>query len=124
MKDKNNFLLKYEEMFCISKALIQKKTAMVKDNKAALSMGYKEYIQIFFMLQPENKKSYRAMDLIEANLRKRNSNEFTFSRAIYGMDVSVDIFIKPRFLHLPGVQDFISKKEKEWRFCIQQSHAY
>lgn len=124
MKDKSTFLLKYEELLCISKTLIQKKTAMVKESKAILSMQYKDYIRIFFMLQPENKKSYRAMDLIEANLRKRNSNEFTFSRAIYGMDVSVDVIMKPRFLRLPSVQDFTKWKGNGWGISIQQSHAY
>lgn len=124
IKDKTTFLLRYEEMFGISKTIIQEKASMVKDNKAALSMKYKDYLQVFLVLEAENKKSYRVMDLIEENLRKRNSNNFSFFRAIYGMDVSVDVFMKPRFLQIPMVQSFTKWKGTGWKFFIQQSHAY
>ena len=124
MKDKTTFLLQYQEMFCISKALIQKKVQMVRESKTALAMKYKDYIQIFFMLEPDSKKSYRAMDLIEGNLRKRNNQQFTFSRAVYGMDVSAEVSMKPKFLHLPSVQDFTKWKGSGWKFSISQSHSY
>lgn len=124
MKDKNSFLLQYQEMFYISKGLIQKKIAMVKESKAVLSMKYKDYVQIFFMSEPDNKKSYRAMDLIEGNLRKRNANQFTFSRAIYGMDVFVDVSMKTKFLRFPIVQDFTRWTGNGWKFSIEQSHSY
>lgn len=124
MKDKTTFLLQYQEMFCISKALIQKKVQMVRESKTALAMKYKDYIQIFFMLEEDSKKSYRAMDLIEGNLRKRNNQQFTFSRAVYGMDVSAEVSMKSKFLHLPSVQDFTKWKGKGWKFSISQSHSY
>lgn len=124
MKDKTTFMLTYPDMLCISKTLIQSKIAKMKENGNGIAMKYKNYLQIFLMMELDNRKSYRAMDLIESNLQKRYKNTFHFSKAIYGMDVVVDISMRARFLQFPLIRSYSKQNMNGWKFQFTQSHSY
>ena len=53
-------------------------------------MGYGEYVHLFLFLTLESDKSYRALDLIQENLRMDYEDSFRVNRCVWEISYRVD----------------------------------
>lgn len=82
---KNGGSLAFSELLLFRKELLQAKAAQKQEN-GAFAFGYKEYLQLFLFGTMREKLCYRAMDLIQENLRKAGHDGFTIRRCISKAD--------------------------------------
>ena len=61
-----------------------------KENAEGLVLGYHEFLHLFVFLTPKPEKSYRALDLIQENLRKAHGDTFRINRCVWQISYRVD----------------------------------
>lgn len=123
IKTKDTFQLKYRDIITISKEKIQQKAKKLGKKTKKIGMGYDEYLQLLLLLEKQNKKIYRTMDLVEENMRLRHSPLFSLEHCIYSVEVSCDYSVPAKFVAL----SFMSKwdySDKSWNFTTKQGYAY
>ena len=81
--------LTFPDILRFSKTFILKK-AGEKENAKGLALGYHEFLHLFVFLTPKREKSYRALDLIQENLRKAQGDTFRINRCVWQISYCVD----------------------------------
>lgn len=81
--------LTFPELFRFNKKLVQEKAKMRKET-VGVKLSYLDFIQLFLLLLPMEKKVFRALDLIQENLRLRYRASFRINRCIYELQYRVD----------------------------------
>lgn len=81
--------LMFHEILLFSKSFVLEKAKNKKDAHG-VALGYKEYLQLFLFLTPKNTKSYRALDLIQENIRGMHRKSFRINRCVCEITYSVD----------------------------------
>ncbi|MCH5273273.1 MAG: hypothetical protein J1E35_06330 [Lachnospiraceae bacterium] len=81
--------LTFPEIFLFSQKFLLEK-AKGKKEAAAVGFGYREYIQIYLFLLPKEIKCYRALDLIQENLRKNYKDSFRVNRCVWKISYQTD----------------------------------
>ena len=122
-KSRATFMLKFSDVLSISRAKIQNKAKQLGKKSAGVAMGYEDYLQLFLLFESQTQKNYRTMDLIEANVKLRHSEAFSFSHSIYNLKVSCNYAIPAKFVAL----SFLSKwnyADSCWNFSKEESYSY
>lgn len=115
IKTNDTFMIHFEEIMLFNKQLIQQKIKQIsKNNPGIISFSYQDYLNIFLLIEKEGKKVYRAMDLIEENIRSRYHNGFSIERCIYSLKVCSTYHIPAKFIQLPFVKKVVGNREKGW----------
>lgn len=61
-----------------------------KEDAKGIAMGYRGYVHLFLFLTSKADKSYRALDLIQENLRKDYEDSFRVNRCVWKISYEVD----------------------------------
>lgn len=88
MPGKNGGSIAFSEMLLVGKDFLKKKAE--DKASASLGLGYREFIQLFLWLSPKEEKCFRALDLIQENLRCLGDNTFLVNRCIWQIVYRVD----------------------------------
>ncbi|MCI8407714.1 MAG: hypothetical protein HFJ09_00355 [Lachnospiraceae bacterium] len=124
IKTKSNFMLKYSDMFTISKKKIQSRARELGKKKLGIGgISYEQFIDIFLFLENQTQKNYRTMDLIEENMKLRHSKKFSMEDCIYAIKVDCNYTLPAKFL----TWDFMKSwkiKEDSWSFQASQEYSY
>lgn len=123
VKSKNTFVLSFTDICTISKSKIQNKAKELGQRKCTGTMKYEDYLTLFMLFEPQEQKTYRIMDLIEANMKIRHSDLFSFEDCIYGVTVSCQYTIPAKFTALALFTDW-DYEESAWNFTKQQRYSY
>lgn len=86
---RNTGSLTFPEIFLFSQKLVLGK-AKEKKEAGAAAFGYREYLQVYLLLLPRETKCYRALDLIQENLRKNYRDSFRVNRCVWKLSYQVD----------------------------------
>lgn len=81
--------LTFPDILRFSKSFISEK-AGEKENAGGLALGYHEFLHLFVFLTPKTEKCYRALDLIQENLRKTHGDTFRINRCVWQISYCVD----------------------------------
>lgn len=122
-KNKNVFMLSFTDICTISKEKIQSKAKKLGKKKSTVAIQYEDYLTLFLLFEPQEQKTYRTMDLIEANMKLRHSDLFSFEDCIYGVTVSCEYSIPAKFTGLSLFSDW-NYEQKAWNFTKQQIYSY
>lgn len=122
-KSPNTFVLSFTDICTISKSKIQSKAKELGQKKCTGAIKYEDYLTLFMLFEPKQQKTYRIMDLIEANMKLRHSNLFSFEDCIYGVTVSCQYSIPAKFTTLALFSDW-DYEENAWNFTKQRSYSY
>lgn len=122
-KNKNVFMLSFTDICTISKEKIQSKAKKLGKKKSTVAIQYEDYLTLFLLFEPQEQKTYRTMDLIEANMKLRHSDLFSFEDCIYGVTVSCEYSIPAKFTGLSLFSDW-NYEQKAWNFTKQQTYSY
>lgn len=123
-KDKKSFMIQYGDLMRINKAFLQTRAKQMRIEKETLTLGYQDMIRILLLLENKKKTAYRAMDLIEENMRLRNNNDFSMKRCIFGIKVSAKCYVGTKFLHLPFIENIQGQEPDQWKLSITKSSSY
>lgn len=123
LKSKNTFMLSFMDICSISKSKIQSKAKKLGEKKCAGAIKYEDYLTLFLLFEPQEQKTYRTMDLIEANMKLRHSHLFSFEDCIYGVTISCQYTIPAKFTGLSLFSDWDYEKNA-WKFAKQQRYSY
>ncbi len=82
IKTRENFQVKYEDTLRFGKGLVKEKMEEYSDGKKAGSLDYKGYLRLFLLGVGENVKTCRIMDVIQANMRHRYRDDFSFDNCL------------------------------------------
>lgn len=116
VKTKDTFMVRFEEIILFNKQLIQQKIEKIsKNNQSTVSLSYQDYLNIFLLIEKQEKKVYRTMDLIERNIQSRYHNGFSIERCIYSIKVCSTYHIPAKFIQLPFVKKMVGNREKGWK---------
>lgn len=125
LKNKDTFLLEYSEILGVNKALIKNKVDHIKDDRnIELDFNYDDYISLFLLLTSDSKKSYRAMDLIQANMNLRYQGGFLMENCLYGFQVKARVGMNSLFIKLPFVNRLIDHDINKYIFEWDREYAY
>lgn len=84
----------YGELFLINKTMIARKAEQLPKGAGA---AYPDYLALFSMTKRTRDKVYRAMDLIQENIRYRYNDSFRIRNVVTELEFSVQTETKPLF---------------------------
>ena len=122
-KSRNTFMLKFSDVLSISRSKIQNKAKQLGKKSSGVAMGYEDYLQLFLLFETQAQKNYRTMDLIEANVKLRHSEAFSFSHSIYNLKVSCNYAIPAKFVALSFLSQ-LNYADSCWNFSKEESYSY
>lgn len=86
---KNGGSLTFPDILRFSKSFILE-MAEKKENAKGLVLGYHEFLHLFVFLTPKGEKSYRALDLMQENMRKAYGDSFRINRCVWKISYRVN----------------------------------
>ena len=86
---KNGGSLTFPDILRFSKSFILE-MAEKKENAKGLVLGYHEFLHLFVFLMPKGEKSYRALDLMQENMRKAYGDSFRINRCVWKISYRVN----------------------------------
>ena len=123
IKNSSNFMLQYQDLLTISRGTIQVKARQLAQKNAVVKMQYTDFLHIFMLFETVPEKSYRTMDLIEQNMKKNESEYFSFKDCIYALNVKCKYLVPKKFIAIPFMDQF-GCTEEGWEGNCQQSYSY
>ncbi len=124
-KDRSSFLMKYNELFLMSKSFIQTKIKKIPEKgKSGMYLGYEEYLKLFLFMEGKEKQAYRTMDLIQENLRLHYRKNFDISKCIYGIRISSEWEVPSKFIRWGFVYSLLKQQKKGWIIGCQKDYSY
>lgn len=81
-----------EIFLCNAKLIAQK-----ADNLSGAGPGYKEYLVLLSLTRESGLKAYRAMDLIQENIRYRYNDSFRIRNIVTKLEFTTSVIIKKQF---------------------------
>ncbi|MBR2409611.1 MAG: hypothetical protein IKB07_11740 [Lachnospiraceae bacterium] len=81
--------LQFSELLLFSKSFVLEKARGKKDAKG-VAFGYDGFLHLFLFMTKKEDKSYRAIDLVQENLRKSYCDEFRVDRCVWKLSYRVD----------------------------------
>lgn len=104
LKNAKEFQVGYTDLLLCSKEMIREKSKAIPDKgKGVLALSYEDYLRIYLFLMDKEVLSYRMMDLIQCNMRKRYDSEFSLEDGIFAAKVTISCRLEAKFLNLPGI---------------------
>lgn len=89
-----NGCVEFHELFALSKESIAQKAQRMPERGGN---SYSGYLTFLSLLKGTEIKAYRAMDLIQENIRLRYSDSFRIANQITGLSYYTNAFLKPMF---------------------------
>jgi hypothetical protein len=124
-KDRTSFLMKYNELFLMSKSFVQSKIKQIPEKgKSGICLGYDEYLTLFLFMVGIEKQAYRTMDLIQENLRLHYRKRFDISKCIYGIRISSECEIPSKFIRWGFVNSLLGEEKKGWTIRCLKEYSY
>lgn len=123
VKTADTFMLSFANIFTLNKGLIRQKVEGLKSKNIRDGVSYDNFLQIFLMFEKKIEKTYRTMDLIENNMKKNESELFSFEKCIYAISVDCEYSIPAKFAALPFMKKW-GYADYKWNFCTSVEHSY
>lgn len=121
---KKKAVMTFPEIFMLTREQLSCKAAMLSDTKE-LSFGYNDYLKIFLLMTGQEKLIYRAMDLIQENLKLRyNDYEFRMSNCLFGFEMSARFEIKRKFTSLGFIRKYFDSGQDSYQFSAVAADSY
>lgn len=129
IKTKQDFQLSFEELFLMSRKLIrtkmEQKTGQGKNSaRNLLALDYQGWLRVFLLLHSQEQRCMRAMDLIDENMKLRNTKAFSMGSLLYGINVKATCELSPKFVSLPFVTIGEENNTSPWTITEDVVVAY
>lgn len=98
----------FADLLLLNRAGIRAKASSIKQEGKGLAFCYPDYVQLFLFFKSKKDLSYRAMDLIQENIRIRYEDNFTMQNCIFGFEAYGVFHMTPKFTALSFVKKIIN----------------
>ncbi len=121
---KKQVVMTFPEIFMLTREQLRKKADSLQEPKE-LSLNYNGYLKIFLLMTTKEKLAYRAMDLIQENLKVRyKDDEFKISNCLYGFEISAQFETERRFTGLKFLQKYYDSGQNSYHFSAVAADSY
>ena len=104
LKNAKEFQVGYTDLLLCSKEMIQTKAKAIPDKgKGGIALSYEDYLRLYLFFMDKEILTYRMMDLIQCNMRKRYDSQFSLEDGIFAAKVKITCTLEAKFLNLPGI---------------------
>lgn len=79
----------FSELVLFSGNLVRTR-AKAKKDAIGVGLGYRDFLQLYLLMTPKEHKCFRAMDLIQENLRRWYRNSFRIKRCVWRVEYITD----------------------------------
>lgn len=125
MKSGSNMQVDLYDIFTLSKYMIQSKADKMQNKSTALALGYKDYAKLFLYMENKEKKNYRAMDLIQENIRLKYEDTFYIKNCIVSFQAEGTFSMDAKFVSLPFVAYLLNDDaDAGYEFKTTKEYAY
>ena len=124
MKSKSDLVIKYTDLFMLNRVFIETKASQMKEGKGALGFTYQDYLRIFLFLMKKEVTAYRAMDLIQENIRIRYEDTFSLQNCMFGFTVNARFHIQSRFLQFSFVKKILATDGAGYNYEVSSGYSY
>ncbi len=98
--EKSTFMLKIYEVVLCTPGHIQQKAGEYPERSFGISYG--DYLSIMMFMMGQKKASYRAMDLIQENIRYEYNEDFYIANCVTGFRVKAGFVVPPEYIAFGG----------------------
>ena len=88
-------MISFGELFIFRKSLVRQKAGALSE--VGIGAAYEDYLNLLSLLVPVRKKTYRAMDLIQENIRNRYLDSFRMRNVVTGICFGTKAELKEKF---------------------------
>jgi hypothetical protein len=121
---KNKTILQLPEIFMINRNFLESKAKAVTDTKQ-LSVSYQDYLRVFLLMKSKKELVYRSADLMQENIAIRyNEKNFDINNCLYGFEASADFTIKPKFIAVSYIKNFLNINPQGFGFTAKAAYSY
>ncbi|MGN0382886.1 MAG: DUF5702 domain-containing protein [Eubacterium sp.] len=92
--------------------------------KSDSGLDYQMYLQILLYGLDNNKKYYRTMDLIQANMREQYNTEFSLSECVSNINFTAKYSYRKLFLKFPFVKKVVGDDGELYESLVNLSYQY
>ncbi len=124
LKKGSDIRIGLSELFYINKDLIDSKADAIKEDKTLSELSYQDYLKLFLYMESQENKSFRAMDLIQENIRLKYEDTFSVVNCILGFQADAEFKMDSRFIKLPFIKQMLNKKDNGYFFRTVMEYAY
>ena len=116
--------LEFTDLFMINRDFLKQKAASMM-NSGEVTLTYNEYLTLFLLLKDKKDIIYRAMDLIQENIRLRYQEaQFQIEHCIYGIDVSSSFSLEKKFINSSFVSRFLKSTTDDFQMMMKATYSY
>lgn len=120
---KNKITLAFYDLLKLNRSFIQSRASSYPTEQKLLSFGYSDYIKLFLFFKNKEEVSYRAMDLIQENIRLRYEDTFRISNCLYGFETEAKFNIEPKFSMFSYVHDYF-QDSSIFKHSVKSEYSY
>ncbi len=124
LKKGSDIQIELSEIFYLNKALIKSKADRIKESKTLIDLCYQDYLKLFLYLESQENKSFRAMDLIQENIRLKYEDTFYIKNCIFGFQADAEFEMDSKFINLPFIKQMLNKEDYDYVFQTTMEYAY
>ena len=123
IKTNSDIIMRLPDLLCLSRPFILEKANDSKDN-TRLGVSYVDFLKLFLFLKDNREMTYRAMDIIQENIRLRYEDDFRIQHCLYGFKARATFEIPYRFVNFNFVQKLVSPSEEGYYYNVSESYSY
>lgn len=123
MKSSSQFQIGLKDILLPNREMIKIKVKAIPEGMG-LNLSYRDYIKLFLFMEPKNKKTYRAMDLIQETIRSKYEKTFYMKNCVTGFLVEGEFTMDAKFIRFPIVQEILKNHGDGYTFNITREYAY
>lgn len=123
IKGKSELSLTFKDLFLINKDLIHKKADKLSDEEKINNMNYNSFLRIIGYTKSQKNKGYRAMDLIEENIKLNYEESFYIKNSIQSIEASGEFQMESKFINFEFIRNSI-KKSGPYQYTISNECTY
>ena len=98
--DSSGFVVSMSDLVHFSKEMVQSKAGSYPEKSPGIS--YKEYLYILMLTKGQKKAAYRAMDLIQENIRYEYNEDYLLINCLTAFSVKAEFIVRAQFINFGG----------------------
>jgi len=124
MKKGSQFQVELTDIPTVSREMIKAKVSAITEGSGLFQLSYRDYIKLFLYMEPKNKKSYRALDLIQENIRSKYEKTFYMKNCLTGILVDGEFNMDAKFIRFPIVQEILKDYGNGYTYKVTREYTY
>lgn len=124
IKSKTDIKLTFKELFLLNKELIHKKAESLTKEGKLDSLNYNNLLRLIGYTKPQKYKSYRALDLIEENLKLNYEESYSIRNSIFGLRTRGKFKMNGMFTSFSFIEKILENYDGHYEYSINNESTY